>query len=69
MQLFSIGIYELDNEGRVLEDAQGNPIATYTNEDITEMARVFTGLGYAGAPQIQGGAPNYRTFFCFRKVE
>jgi uncharacterized protein (DUF1800 family) len=48
MQLFSIGLFELEPDGRVIEDAQGQPIPTYGNEEITELAKVFTGLGLRG---------------------
>ncbi|MBB6429520.1 DUF1800 family protein [Algisphaera agarilytica] len=43
-QLFSIGLFELNLDGTQKKDAQGNPIPTYTNEDIVQFARVFTGL-------------------------
>ncbi len=43
MQLFTIGLYQLNPDGsRKLH--RGNPIPTYTQQDIREMARVFTGL-------------------------
>lgn len=45
MQLFSIGVYELNNDGTLKLDANGVPIETYDNEDIKELAKVFTGLG------------------------
>ncbi len=48
MQLFSIGLYELNQDGTPKRDANGNQIPTYDNLDIKEMAKVFTGLG-AGA--------------------
>lgn len=48
MQLFSIGLYELNNDGTPKRDNNGNRIPTYDNEDIKELARVFTGMG-AGA--------------------
>jgi len=48
MQLFSIGLWELNQDGTRKLDAQGQPIATYTNADITELARVFTGLAFGG---------------------
>ncbi len=44
MQLFSIGLWELHPDGTRKLDAQGEPIPTYDNGDITELARVFTGL-------------------------
>lgn len=48
MQLFSIGLYELNNDGTRKLDADGRYIPTYNNNDIKELAKVFTGLG-AGA--------------------
>lgn len=46
MQLFSIGLYELNPDGSHKRDAEGNSIATYDNEDIQEFAKIFTGLAY-----------------------
>lgn len=48
MQLFSIGLYELNNDGSRKKDANGNDIPTYGNKDIKELAKVFTGLGAGG---------------------
>ncbi len=48
MQLFSIGLYELNNDGTHKKDSEGKDIPTYDNMDIQEMARVFTGLGPGG---------------------
>ncbi len=45
MQLFSIGLYELNPDGSRKKDGNGNDIATYDNDDIKEFAQVFTGLG------------------------
>ncbi|GAA5221245.1 DUF1800 domain-containing protein [Membranihabitans marinus] len=45
MQLFTIGLYELNNDGSHKKDSQGRDIATYDMNTISEMARVFTGLG------------------------
>ncbi len=44
MQLFSIGLFELNMDGTLRLDASGQPIPTYDNQDITQLARVFTGL-------------------------
>ncbi len=43
MQLFSIGLVELTPEGEPVTSG-GEPVETYTNDDITGLARVFTGL-------------------------
>ncbi len=48
MQLFTIGLWELNPDGTRRLDDQGQPIPTYSNEDITELARVFTGLAFGG---------------------
>lgn len=48
MQLFSIGLWELDEYGRQVLDNDGNPIPTYSQDDITNLARVFTGLSIDG---------------------
>ena len=47
MQLFSIGLWELNQDG-TRKLLNGNPIPTYTNADITQFARVFTGLNFGG---------------------
>ena len=45
MQLFSIGLYELNQDGSHQLDVDGNSIPTYDNADIKEMAKIFTGFG------------------------
>ncbi len=47
MQLFTIGLYELNLDGSRKLDPQGNPIPSYSQADIKEMAKVFTGLGFS----------------------
>lgn len=49
MQLFSIGLYQLNSDGSVVKDSSGNPRPAYTQRDIEEYARVFTGWNYADA--------------------
>jgi uncharacterized protein (DUF1800 family) len=48
MQLFTIGLWELDAFGEQRRNAAGEPIPTYDNADIEEFARVFTGLWFGG---------------------
>ncbi len=52
MQLFSIGLWMLNPDGSRQLDGQGQPIATYSNANITEMARVFTGLSFGNSPSF-----------------
>lgn len=48
MQLFTIGLYELNIDGTLKLDGTGKPIETYTNTDVTGLAKVFTGLSFGG---------------------
>ena len=43
MQLFSIGLNKLNIDGTAQKDSKGNLIPTYTQEDVNQLARVFTG--------------------------
>ncbi len=47
MQLFTIGLYQLNQDGS-LQTTNGSPLETYTNADITGLAKVFTGWSWAG---------------------
>ena len=46
MQLFSIGLTEINLDGTP-KLVNGQPVETYTNADITGLARVFTGWSWA----------------------
>ena len=46
MQLFSIGLSQLDASGNVVLDPFGDPIPTYDQQTIKEMARALTGWTY-----------------------
>lgn len=47
MQLFSIGLFKLNQDGTRQLDELGSPIPTYDNNDIKEFAKIFTGLAPA----------------------
>jgi uncharacterized protein (DUF1800 family) len=46
MQLFTIGLVELQPDGTLVLGDDGLPIPTYNQKTITEMAKVFTGWAY-----------------------
>jgi len=46
MQLFTIGLYELNPDGTYKLDANTKPVETYTQDDVTNLARVFTGYDW-----------------------
>lgn len=48
MQLFSIGLFELDINGSLRLDTNSDPIPTYSNDEIREFAKIFTGFSYGG---------------------
>jgi len=50
MQLFTIGLVELNADGTVKTDAQQNPIPTYDQSIIEGFAHVYTGWKWACAP-------------------
>ncbi|MCV2365271.1 DUF1800 domain-containing protein [Paucibacter sp. DJ1R-11] len=49
MQLFTIGLVELKADGTPVLDAAGKPKDTYTQGQISELARVLTGWEFDGA--------------------
>lgn len=61
LQLFTIGLNELNLDGTVKTDGQGQPIPTYDNNDITGLAKVFTGLSTANSNffNIFRGCPSF----------
>ncbi len=46
MQLFTIGLYQLNDDGSQKLDPTGNPIPTYSNNDVMGLAAVFTGFSW-----------------------
>jgi uncharacterized protein (DUF1800 family) len=54
LQLFSIGLYELNADGTQQLDSSGAPIPTYTQDTIEGFSAVFTGWTYPPLP----GAPS-----------
>ncbi len=43
MQLFTIGLRQLNDDGSLKLDGDGKPIPTYTKDDIVGLSKVFTG--------------------------
>ncbi len=48
MQLFTIGLYQLNSDGSPVL-SNGVPIPAYTQNDVSQLARVWTGYTYANA--------------------
>lgn len=52
MQLFSLGIYKLNIDGTEVSDGNNNKTETYTQTDITNLARAFTGWNYNNSQNV-----------------
>ena len=60
LQLFSIGLVELNMDGTPKLDANGELIESYDNEDVIGLARVFTGLSADRESFWASGDDTYR---------
>jgi uncharacterized protein (DUF1800 family) len=64
MQLFSIGLYQLNADGSQVLDANQNPVPTYNESVVQGFAATFTGWTYAPlrgtAVNFGAGAINYQ---------
>ena len=58
MQLFTIGLYELNLDG-TLKRNNGQPIDSYTQSDVTNLARVFTGYDFDRSDGVRIPVDNY----------
>ncbi len=62
MQLFSIGLYQLNQDGSPKLDANGNQIPTYTQTDVQQLARALTGWTNSNATATTGSGGNYNYY-------
>lgn len=52
LQLFSIGLYELNEDGTEKKGSDGRSIETYSNDDVVGLARALTGWSNNAASQV-----------------
>ena len=50
MQLFTIGLWQMNQDGSYVLDGQGNKIPTYNQQTVQQVALALTGWTYATAP-------------------
>lgn len=50
MQLFTLGLTQLNPDGSMVLDGNGNPVPTYTQNDVTNLAKALTGWTFPTAP-------------------
>ncbi|WP_372658928.1 DUF1800 family protein [Hydrogenophaga sp.] len=58
MQLFTIGLYKLNLDGSTQTDGQGQPIETYSQDDVSNLARVFTGYNFDTSDGVRLPVPD-----------
>lgn len=63
MQLFTLGLTELNPNGTPVLDQNGNPVPTYDQAVVTNMAKVLTGWTYPTAPGATAKVNNPQYFF------
>lgn len=52
MQLFTIGVVQLNPDGSTVRDAKGKPIETYRQEDVVALAKALTGWRFAPSATV-----------------
>jgi uncharacterized protein (DUF1800 family) len=63
MQLFTLGLTELNPDGSPVLDAHNNPVPTYDQPVVTNMAKVLTGWTYPTAPNATAKTNNPAYYF------
>jgi len=63
MQLFTIGLYELNPDGSEKRDANGALIPSYDNDDILEFSKIFTGLTWGDRTSFGKNYPHDDTSY------
>ena len=58
MQLFTIGLNQLNLDGTAKADSAGKPLPSYTENDVTNLARVFTGFDWDATGNVKTPDPN-----------
>ncbi len=62
MQLFTIGLWQLNQDGSQKKDAANQPIPTYTQATVAQVALALTGWTYATAPGATPRVNNWEYF-------
>jgi uncharacterized protein (DUF1800 family) len=61
MQLFSVGLVQLNMNGTTKKDATGKPLETYSQKDVIEISRALTGWKWA-EPDIKRKGSNWANY-------
>ena len=61
MQLFSVGLLQLNMDGTPKRDASGMVLETYSQKDVIEITRALTGWNFVPNPTDLISNPNFAT--------
>ena len=62
LQLFSIGLWQLNQDGSQVKDANNSPIPSYTQDTVAQLSLALTGWTYATAPGATPQNNNWEYF-------
>ena len=54
MQLFTLGVIKLNQDGTYVKNVKGAVVETYTQKEVEELARVMTGWNFDPEPRVRG---------------
>jgi uncharacterized protein (DUF1800 family) len=65
LQLFTVGLFMLNQDGTLQLDGQGNPIPTYDQDKVNNFTKIFTGWTFCNSapptcPNALAGIVNYK---------
>lgn len=62
LQLFTVGLFMLNQDGTLVLDGNGDPVPTYDQEDVENFTKVFTGWSFCNqtCPHSAPGIVNYK---------
>jgi uncharacterized protein (DUF1800 family) len=63
MQLFTLGLSQLNPDGSLVLDSNNNPVPTYNQSVVTNMAKALTGWTFPAAPGATAKANNPAYYF------
>lgn len=63
LQLFSIGLYRLNQDGSLMRDSNNHPIPTFDQETINNFSKVFTGWSFCQGASCPNGSPGRVNYF------
>jgi uncharacterized protein (DUF1800 family) len=68
MQLFTVGVFQLNRDGSFLKDSKGKPVETYTQADVQDITRALTGWEFDNRHVDKEGSLNHPNWAGYEKM-